>query len=130
MTFIDTSALYALADARDPNHASARGAFAAELAKGRTIVTHNYVLLETIALLQRRLGLDPALRLAEDAANFRLEWITRARHDKALDALREAESRALSLVDHVSFVVMRELGISRAFAFDGDFTGAGFELVS
>jgi predicted nucleic acid-binding protein len=34
----------------------------------------------------------------------------------------------LSLVDAVSFAVMREAGITRAFAFDEDFRAAGFEV--
>ncbi|HYT77414.1 MAG TPA: hypothetical protein VEL79_21840 [Vicinamibacterales bacterium] len=36
--------------------------------------------------------------------------------------------RRLSLVDHVSFLVMRRRKVSTAFAFDPDFTSAGFQL--
>ena len=35
----------------------------------------------------------------------------------------------VSLVDHVSFHVMRMLGITRAFAFDADFAAAGFSTL-
>jgi len=35
----------------------------------------------------------------------------------------------VSLVDHASFVTMRELGVTRAFAFDADFESQGFELI-
>ena len=52
--FVDTSALYALASADDPIHDTAadlfRGLADAEL------VTHNYVIVESSALIHRRLG--------------------------------------------------------------------------
>lgn len=38
------------------------------------------------------------------------------------------QRRAPSLVDFVSFEVMRERGITTAFAFDDDFRRQGFEL--
>ncbi len=129
MTFIDTSALYALADRGDPNHAAARQCFAELLARGDAIVTHNYVVLESIALTQRRLGLQAALRVGTDARKFRIEWITQRRHDDALAALRRRSSRAISLVDQISFLLMEELDIRRAFAFDDDFAHAGFQLI-
>lgn len=52
--FVDTSALYALLDEDDANHARAAKAFA-EL-QGSELTTHAYVLVETLALVSRRLG--------------------------------------------------------------------------
>ncbi len=51
---VDTSALYALLDADDANHARA-AAFVPEL-PGRDPFVHNYVTVEVTALAQRRLG--------------------------------------------------------------------------
>ena len=48
-------------------------------------------------------------------------------HGAAVDALRDASGTG-SLVDQVSFLVMRQRGIEEAFAFDGDFVRAGFRL--
>jgi predicted nucleic acid-binding protein len=47
-----------------------------------------------------------------------------------MDAYRRSASNRVSLVDHTSFIVMRSLGISRAFAFDDDFAREGFALVT
>jgi hypothetical protein len=43
---------------------------------------------------------------------------------------RRSASAGVSLVDHASFVLMRALGIGRAFAYDDDFEREGFELVA
>lgn len=129
MIFIDTSAIYALADRADPNHARATERFATLLESGARLLTHNYVLVEAMALLQRRLGLDAALRLAADVAAFEVEWVTQRMHDAAVASLDEGGSRGVSLVDHVSFLVMTSRDVQRAFAFDEDFAVRGFELV-
>jgi predicted nucleic acid-binding protein len=44
--------------------------------------------------------------------------------------VQAANRRSLSLVDCVSFVVMRQLAIRDAFAFDRHFEEQGFTLVS
>ena len=46
-----------------------------------------------------------------------------------MDAWLGEPSRCPSLVDGVSFEVMRERGIERAFAFDRDFVHAGFAVL-
>lgn len=129
MTFVDTSAIYALADRADPNHQRAVKCFATLLESGARLVTHNYVIAESMALLQRRLGLQSALRFASDVRSFEVEWVTAPVHEAAVAALAENGSRGVSLVDHVSFVVMESRGLSRAFAFDADFGARGFDLV-
>ena len=44
----------------------------------------------------------------------------------ALAWLRSHDEREYSFVDATSFAVMRELGVDRALAYDGDFAAAGF----
>ena len=56
MIFLDTSAIYALADKADPNHADAYKKFDLALKAGEIFLLHNYVLVESAALLQARLG--------------------------------------------------------------------------
>lgn len=126
--FVDTSALYALMDRNDPNHVSARR-FWAELNPHGPPLTHNYVLLETSALVQRRLGLE-ALRALIDELILPIStvFVDRAVHDAAMSAVLAAQLRHLSLVDMVSFEVMRRAGIRAAFAFDEHFARYGFEL--
>ena len=72
MIFLDTSFIYALADRRDRYHEAARRRFALALASGRRIVTHSYVISESVALLERRLGRRVALDFARDAARFEI----------------------------------------------------------
>jgi predicted nucleic acid-binding protein len=53
-------------------------------------------------------------------------WIDEATHAAGVAALLAAPPADISLVDFVSFEVMRERGIPRAFAFDDGFRAAGF----
>ena len=126
MIFLDTSAIYALADRADANHARATRLLKEALASGERLVTHNYVLVESMALLQHRLGLASALALADDARAFDVEWVTVPTHDRAVAWLRQTGRRQVSLVDAISFVVMRDRSIEVALAFDPHFVREGF----
>ena len=127
MTFIDTSAVFALASARDLKHREARRRFDVLLRNGHRLLTHSYVLSESMALLHRRLGPAAALAFASEARGFEVEWVDESLHESAVAALRTAP-RTVSLVDQVSFLVMRRRGIDEAFAFDRHFVAAGFRL--
>jgi len=124
--FLDTSVIYALADRGDEFHELARRRFDLALSSRFRLVTHNYVLVESMALLHRRLGRETALQLARDAAGFEVEWVGEALHQEATAAL--SAGAGASLVDQVSFIVMRRRGIAEALAFDTDFVAAGFRL--
>ena len=126
MIFLDTSAIYATADRADANHARATSLLKGALASGERLVTHNYVLVESMALLQHRLGMTSALALADDARAFDVEWVTSPMHDRAVAWLRQTGRRQISLEDAVSFIVMRERGIAVALAFDPHFVREGF----
>ena len=56
--FVDTSALIALLDAADPQHDSVRALWARALADQERLVTSNYILVETLAVVQRRFRTD------------------------------------------------------------------------
>lgn len=129
MIFLDTSAIYALADQADPQHERAKGRMHAALESGEEVLTHNYVLVEAMALIQSRLGLEAAIRLARDSRAFGIKWIDEATHEEAVRRLARSGKRRLSLVDQVSFLVMRRRGIQSALAFDSDFEEEGFHLL-
>jgi predicted nucleic acid-binding protein len=126
--FVDTSALYALMDGDDPRHGDAQRFWAA-LDPNESLLTHNYVVLEASALVQRRLGIE-ALQALVDELMLPIStlFVERAVHDAAVSAVLAARLRQLSLVDAVSFEVMRRAGVRTAFAFDEHFTRFGFEL--
>lgn len=128
MIFLDTSAIYAWTDAADSNHPTAVRRLRAILEVGEELLTHNYVLIESMALLQARLGLDVAIKLAKDSTSFIIEWVDEDLHASGIRELEGSKKRHVSLVDHISFLVMRRRHLVTAFAFDPDFTAAGFRL--
>jgi predicted nucleic acid-binding protein len=126
--FVDTSALYALLDEDDANHARAARAFA-EL-QGSDLTTHAYVLVETVALVSKRLGWDAVVRLLGGLLSVvEVGPIDASIHNDALADYRNAGPSSVSFVDRTSFSYMRVRRISGAFAFDAQFEAAGFELV-
>ena len=128
--FVDTSALFAILDANDIRHAAARAMWSTLAARTEHVATTNYVLLETVALIQHRLGIAAVRALQEDVAPvLHVHWISAEDHDAAISALLTAGRRRLSLVDCTSFSVMRRMGISRVFAFDEHFAEQGFECI-
>jgi predicted nucleic acid-binding protein len=92
--------------------------------------THNYVVLETAAVVQRRLG-TAAVRELHDVLLLPLTvvWVDRELHQAGVAALLAAGARRVSLVDHVSFELMHRERIETAFAFDRDFATQGFSLI-
>ena len=131
--FVDTSALYALHDRDDARHVEA-AAIWESLLQGIAdhelrCTSHSGVVIEASALVQRRLGIE-ALRELHHGTLPMIEivWVTAGLHARALAALLAAARRDVSLVDWTSFAVMRDVGASRAFAFDADFAHQGFLL--
>jgi len=126
--FVDTSALYALLSRDDPSHGPAAEAFR-QLA-GLPLVTHNYVVVESAALVARRLGAFAVRDLLVDLlAPLEILWVDESIHRAAAAAFLASGSAEPSLVDHTSFQVMRLHGIARAFAIDRDFAAQGFQVV-
>ncbi len=127
MIFIDTSAIYAVMDQSDRNHTAARLLWLTLLESGSPMFTTNYVVVESCALAQNRLGLEAVRTIHEDILPaLEVLWIDEAVHTLAMAALLAARRRKLSLVDCASFSVMRQVGSRVAFAFDQHFTEEGF----
>ena len=128
--FVDTSALYAALVASENSHRDALSAFRELLAEGRTLWVTSYVLLESIALLQHRIGLAPVRDLDRHIVPLlSVEPVTRELHRAGIERLIKADRRHLSLVDCVSFEFMRGRGLSDAFTLDRHFAEAGFRLI-
>jgi uncharacterized protein len=90
-------------------------------------VTSNYVLLETTALVQKRLGFDAVTTLHADVLPVvQVEWMDPALHQAAAAILITMRRRDLSLVDCTSFELMRRLGLRAVFGFDRHFAEQGF----
>lgn len=129
MTFVDTSALLAYLD-RDAARHEEVVASSVEVFRERRAITHNYVLIETEALALRRLGARVARRLLEDVVPvLEIVWVDVDLHAAAVTAHLRSLRRRSSLVDHVSFELMRLRGLRSALALDRDFTREGFKLI-
>ena len=128
--FLDTSAAYAFLVGTDAAHQDVARAFRDVLEGGRELVTTNYVVVETTALLQHRVGLE-AVRAFHDRVLplARLVFIEPALHRRAYLRLMRADRRGLSLVDCSSFEVMEAEGLRDALAVDADFEGEGFAIL-
>jgi len=128
--FLDTVGLIATWDQRDQWHDAADAAYQILLQQNKRLVTTPLVLWECgnaaarcpyrtrVNVLRRFLIQDgaliePALLEIEDA------W---AAYDRG-------EAGQAGIVDHVSFQVMRRLGITEAFTNDKHFQAAGFTVL-
>lgn len=128
--FLDTSAVLALMNPRDEQHRRARRAFEGLGGERAVLVTTSLVLVETYALLGRRLGLAAVRAFRADLAPLaEVTWVDEPTFESGLDLLLATQKRRLSVVDAVSFLVMRRRGLERAFAFDPHFEEEGFSLV-
>jgi len=126
--FVDTSAFLAVLNADDSNHETAKAVWENLLRSRTSLFTTSYVLVETYALIQHRLGIEAVRTFHEDIEPLlNIEWIDSSLHSMGTSVVLGANRRRLSLVDTVSFVAMRKLGIKKAFAFDQHFTEQGFE---
>jgi len=128
--FIDTSGFYALMDRSDGNHEQAAGIWASLLEKGLHFCTGNYVIVETLALLQSRLGFEAGDLWYRDVLSLaEILWIDGRIHNLAYELWLSLGRRRLSFVDCVSFAVMRHYKIEKVFGFDRHFLEQGFENI-
>lgn len=129
--FVDTSAILALLVASDRAHGIAAEAFLKLSSHQAVLITTSYVLVETYALLGRRLGLEAVKRFREDFSPLLdVVWVHKELHEKALDVMLQRKAAALSLVDITSFLVAHEQKIDSVFAFDEHFEKEGFVLIT
>ena len=127
--FVDTSALYALLDEADAHHAEASDVL--RRIAGTELVTHPFVVVESAALVGRRLPWAASERLIDGLLPVvDVEPLNTDLYAAILAVYRRSGSARVSLVDYTSFAMMRRLGIRQAFAFDDDFASEGFETIS
>jgi predicted nucleic acid-binding protein len=128
--FADTSFVLALVNARDQYH---------DQAEALSYKFENSPLLMTDAVL-----LEIGNALAKDFRGEAVEVIKALRgstrvevariderlFEKGLEIYETHGDKTWGLVDCISFAVMRESGVTEVLTFDGDFTQAGFVIVS
>ena len=130
MIFVDTSAFLAIFFVSDQNHLRAELCLREMREERQTLVTNNYMILESIALLQKRFGLDKVRGFQSKLLPLiQIEWIDKNQHEAAIQAVFQENHRGLSLVDCAAFQTMRRLGIESAFTFGSHFREEGFNTI-
>lgn len=127
--FVDTSGFYAFLDRTDPFHAGAKDLLIRSREEKWQLFTSSYVVHESWALIQARLGweavedwLESLLPLCE------IVWVDEFLHRLGAARARQARERRLSLTDCVSFEVMSSRGCSAAISDDEHFNKLGYQL--
>ena len=126
---VDTSAYFALADRSDQHHAAAVGFVQAN---DRPLVTTDLIIVETLNLVQVRLGSAPAIALGKQLlapATTTILKVTDADWAQAWRLFQRYRDKAFSFTDCTTFALMARLGLSTAFAFDLHFRQYGRLIV-
>ena len=123
---LDTSGLLCLHHRHETHHHDAYHLFRTSARR----ILHNYVIAEFVALARaRRLPRVPSLRFAAellDNPGVELRWVDEALHRAALRFVLARPDKGYSLCDAVSFLVMRQYGVSQALTTDQHFEQEGF----
>lgn len=124
--FLDTSGLLCFFDDKDFRHADA----SAFVGSAGIRVTTNYVLAEFVPLCQvRGLNRKRTLEFVKTLVRnplIEIVWIDENLHNEAFKLLESRQDKIYSLCDAVSFILMRERGITEALTTDKHFEQEGF----
>jgi uncharacterized protein len=124
---LDTLGLLCFLHQDEPQHKRAVELIATT---SRTMLTHNYVLAELVALaLVRGFSRSTVLSYSSEMlrnSDVQVVWIDEPLHQEAMDLLLERQDKTYSLCDSVSFVLMRRQGIMEALTTDKHFEQEGF----
>ena len=131
--FLDTSALKALFDFSDEFHIKAAKYLDQVKKEKLKMITSNFILDEAYTLIRARMGKKAALQFRQDLINsisvLKVLRITIKDEKKAWGYFTKLPGRGVSFTDCSSFALMKRLNLKKAFAFDQDFTKAGFKAL-
>ena len=129
IVFADSSGLFAFLVQDDYMHVRAKAVFQSFAEDNTQLLTSSYVLVETTALLQRRVGVDAVLEFHNKIQPLLdVIWVDDHWHEKAINRLITLNQKKVSLVDRLSFIIMEAREISTVFSFDNHFEKNGFSL--
>jgi predicted nucleic acid-binding protein len=132
MIFIDTGAFLARYLSNDQYHDQSNEMWDAIRRRRETCFTTNFVLNEVFTLLGRRAGnkfaADRALNIYASRV-IKIMRPDRKAEVKAIDTFEKYADQKVTFTDCISFVLMKQEGIKRAFSFDFHFRLAGYDVV-
>ena len=130
MIYVDTSAFLAVVHSGDDQHERAFQTWQNLIENNERLMCNNYVLVESIALVQHRVGMEALAILHNEIIPYmEIEWLDESLHNTIVDLALTTNRRQLSLVDLSSFDTMRRHNINTAFTFDSHFHEQGFEVI-
>jgi predicted nucleic acid-binding protein len=101
--FVDTSAILALVDESDQEHALSEQRLLHLISTQAQMIMSNYVVVEACAVLQRRVGMRAVRMFRDDLLPLlTVVWVTERQHEASLMSLIRSDRRKLSMVDCVS----------------------------
>lgn len=127
--FVDTSGWVAVLVRSDHHHQSAVDIYLERLSGGCDLVTHEGVLMEVgnaLAGAKTRATVTKLLDTISRSARIELVHFTPTFLDAGWSLFSERMDKDWGIVDCLSFVVMKDLGISEALTADRHFSQAGF----
>ncbi len=128
--FVDTSALLPLMDRDASEHDEVVEAVRDLAGENTPLFTTSYTLVEAGALVRNRLGIEAFRALGSVVLEaVEIVWVDEALHRKAWRKVASAGSKGPSLVDWVSFITMRNMGIEHALTLDRHFVEQGFSKI-
>ena len=131
MIFIDTGAFLGRYLQKDQYHEDAITGWQRLGKINARLFTSNFILDESLTLLGRRANYGFAAERARKIYSSEALTVLRPMYEDEMDAVDLFEKygdQRVSLTDCVSFVLMRNAKIKRAFTFDRHFQLAGFEM--
>ena len=124
MIFVDTGAFYAAINQNDENHKEATVLFHKATEEEWRLITSNFVVAETHALILSRLGRNLAVAwLRSIPAN--IIRVSKADEEKAKRIIFGYRDKEFSYCDASSFALIERLRIREAMAFDSHFEQYG-----
>lgn len=127
--FVDTVFVIALINCRDQYHHHA--VEVSHQFEGCPLLTTNAVLLEIGNALSRGYKTEGSQIIDEflHSDDVEVVHVTPMLFNRAFDQYKAYNDKEWGLVDCLSFVVMRDEGVTQALTFDRHFTQAGFKVL-
>jgi len=129
--FVDTGVWYAMADKSDQYHKKAIE-YIKKLVTNNNFVTTNLVIHETLMLLSRKISKTAAIKFLDmiySQDNIEIIENEDSIEQKAYRIFKKYTDQDFSITDCLSFVVMKENRIKKAFTFDKHFKTMKFTVI-
>ena len=130
--FVDTSGWVALLTANDTHHVRAATLFEHLRRSRSTLFTSDYILDETITTILKRGGHKQSVyagNVLMTSHLIKIVSVSPSYFSKAWDLYKKFKDKQFSFTDVTSFIIMKDMGLHKAFSFDSDFVQAGFDVI-